>query len=126
MPTETNKDSTAIMTGKHTGVNSSSFLYDRGENFDVLVPVGVVVYNTTSGTNGLVTSTTEDKIYVDGVAWDTNDEYETYLTAEKESYISSIKITKVLGKKWSDYYTDDDEQDLPEDVFGPGQPEQCK
>lgn len=123
MAVETNKDDTAIMSGAHTGSNSASDLYHADQNFDVCATVGAVCYNTTQGTSGLITATTVNTVTVTGVTWDTDDLYEIYKTDTKDGYISSFKTTKILGRKWTNWYTDENELDLPDGTFGPGQPE---
>lgn len=123
MYVSTNLDDTPTMSGIHSGTNSSSDLYDRNRDFDVLATIGTVCYNTTQDTHGLITATTEDTVTVDGVSWNKNDIYEIYKTAKKGSYISGYRITKILGRQWTNYHTNDSERDLEERIFGPGQPE---
>lgn len=123
MAIETHKDDFPLCSGTHTGANGASILTDTGKNFDVFVTIGVDCHNTSQGTNGAITAVTKNTATATSVTWDTGDLYEIYCTATKDSYISSIKTTKILGRKWTDYYQDKNEEDLPDGVFGPGQPD---
>lgn len=123
MAITTFKDGTPTTSGTHGGSNGASILYDKDKYFDVLITIGVDCHNITQGTNGSITDITKDTVTVSDVNWDLNDKYEIYITNSKDSFISSYKTTKLLGRKWTKYYTDEDEQDEPDDVFTTGQPE---
>lgn len=122
MAFETHKDDSPQATGTHQGANGASSLYHKGANFDVYIKIGVDCHNTTQVTNGAVTAVTKDTVTVSGVTWDLDDVYEIYVTDTKDSFISSFRISEIYGRKLTRDYTED-EPDLPEDSFGPGQPE---
>lgn len=133
---ETHKDSEALATGTHQGLDGASALFSKDADFKScgIVP-GVAIYNTNQGTNGLITAVTETEITDDTNSWDYGDTYEIYKTATKNSLISTIGVDKSRGWKviekkelnsrgWlpEDQDLDVDEDGFEIDIFGPGQP----
>jgi hypothetical protein len=99
MDFETHKDDYPQSVGTHKGSDGAVVLFDAEANFSVYIKIGVVCYNVTQETNGLVTASTRDTLTVTDVTWDKDDEYEIYVTAEKDSHISSFAIDKIYGRK---------------------------
>lgn len=105
MPVETHKDDTPFAFGTHRrGANSAS-LVDPGSDFKSCgVMVGVLIRNTTDGSEGLITNVEEDEIEVTLAGgtdndWDVGDEYEIYITDTYNSKISAIYVDKSKGWK---------------------------
>lgn len=118
---ESIKDDEPLAEGYHQGCDSSAFLYVKNAQFNVFITIGVVCYNTTKDTNGLITETSKDTVTVNGVTWDTNDEYEIYCTDTKDKTLSTFAVSEVYGRKLTQKFTKD-EKDSSDDLFGPGQP----
>ena len=106
MPIETHRDDTPFAYGTHKRGNNSASLIDPKADFKSCgVQVGVLIRNTTDGSEGLTTSVEEDEIEVTLAGgtdndWDVGDEYEIYLTDTYNSKISSIYTDKSRGIKY--------------------------
>jgi hypothetical protein len=128
------KDDAYIASGSHEGGNGATDLYDTDGHFLIMgLITGTVCYNTTQVTNGLITAVGRNTLTVTGVTWDTDDEYEVYATATKDSVLGIIGIDKRFGRKAYEKDLDGDglfpaDRDLDENwhgvarPFGPGQP----
>lgn len=103
MPMEVHKDNSPFAFGTHKRGNNSASLVDPKADFKSCgVMTGVLIKNTTDGSEGLITSVEEGEIGVTlagGVNnyWDVDDEYEIYLTATYNSKISSIYVDRSRG-----------------------------
>lgn len=137
-PIESHIDDSPFASGTHARGNSSAILVNPGKDFlSCGVAEDMLLKNTTDGSEGLVTTVTEDTVtctLAGGTdnAWDVGDSYEIYLTGEENSAISSISTDASRGWKVTDpkelnedewFWDDVDIDDEDEDVFGPGQPE---
>ena len=118
-PVEVVRDDTPQVEGQHKGPDGSSVLIT--DDIGSFIGLGVVCYNTTKGTYGLVTKTDKTEITVDGVTWDNGDNYEIYFTSKKNSILSRYLIDRITGERVDFYHNE--EIDIPGDEFGPGQPE---
>jgi hypothetical protein len=99
--------------------------------------VGLAIYNSTDGSNGLVTAVTEDTVSctLSGGTdndWDYGDTYNIYKTAAYNTLISRTYTDKRFGYKVTNRNELDDDGVFPDDadldekdrrIFGPGQPE---
>lgn len=129
---EIHRDDDPLATGTHEGADSASSLYVQGADFKSCgIRTGLAIYNTTQGTNGLITAVTEDTVTDDTNSWDYGDTYEIYKTNSKNKFISAQWTDvsrgwktdkKELKKGWRAEDIDIDKK-KPGRVFGPGQPE---
>lgn len=101
---------------------SSGILLDRDANFDAYLITGLVCYNTTKDTHGLITAITQTTITATDVLWTSGDAYEIYKTATKNSSISSTTIDDMYGRKVLREYELNLDEDIPGNQFAPGQP----
>lgn len=105
MPVETHKDGTPFAFGTHKrGANSASLVDPKADFKSCGVMVGVLIRNTTDGSEGIITSVAEDEVGVTLAGgtdndWDVGDEYEIYITSTYNSKISSIYVDKSRGWK---------------------------
>lgn len=103
MPMEVHKDNSPFAFGTHKRGNNSASLVDPKADFKSCgVMTGVLIKNTTDGSEGLITSVEEGEIEVTLAGgtdndWDVDDEYEIYLTATYNSKISSIYVDRSRG-----------------------------
>lgn len=136
MPVEVHRDNSPFAFGTHKRGDSSSVLIDPGANFKSCgVQTGVLAKNTTDGSEGEISTVSEDQIEctLSGGTdndWDVGDEYEIYITDTYNSVISSIYTDRSRGWKSDKEKLDQgwrpEDVDLDRDnkhVFGPGQPE---
>lgn len=136
MPVEVHRDDTPFAYGTHKRGDNSSKLVNPGADFlSCGVQTDVLIKNTTDGSEGTISSVSEDEIECTLAGgtdndWDVGDEYEIYLTDTEDSVISSIYTDRSRG--WRSDKEQLDEGWRPEDVdldrdnkhiFGPGQPE---
>lgn len=129
---EHNLDSTPLATGTHDGSDASATLNHHGAMFKTFgVRTGVFCENETQSTSGLITAVTDTAVTVAGVTWDYGDTYNIYITATKDSKISSYVVDvsagwrsdpKELVRGWRKEDLDLDDHGRYK-VFGPGQPE---
>jgi hypothetical protein len=132
---EIHRDNSPFAIGKHKGGGSSASLINYGADFKSCgVRTGVLIRNTTDGSEGLITSVSEDAIGVTLAGgtnnyWSYDDSYEIYLTATYNSVISRIGVDRSRGWKTDRKDLEDgwrpEDIDLDanvKDVFGPGQP----
>jgi hypothetical protein len=93
---------------------------------------GVVCYNVTAGTHGLITAVDENSVTATGVTWTAGDTFSIYATAAKDAVLGQIYTDLRFGRKAekkvdlteTGYFPEDVDLDETErDVFGPGQPE---
>jgi hypothetical protein len=106
---ETHKDDSPQATGVHKGSGGAAVLYSKDANFNKYIVLGVQCYNTTQGTNGVITALTTHTVTATGVTWDLDDEYEIYLTDTKNSFISKIAVGRIYGHKLE--YGEEEEYD---------------
>lgn len=99
MDFETHIDDYPQSVGIHQGSDGAGVLFNAKANFSVYIKTGVVCYNVTQDTHGLVTASTRNTLTVADVTWDKDDEYEVYVTAKKNSYITRFAIDKIYGRK---------------------------
>ena len=99
MDFETHIDDYPQAVGTHQGSDGTGVLFDAEANFFVYIKTGVICYNVTQDTHGLVTASTKDTLTVADVTWDNGDEYEVYVTAKKDSYITRFAVDKIYGRK---------------------------
>jgi hypothetical protein len=133
---EIHRDNDYLATGTHKGSDNAAALSDPGADFKSCgVVVGSLIRNTTDGSEGAITSVTEDEIGVTLAGgtdddWDNGDVYEIYKTDTYNKRISSIWCDRSRGWRSDKEKLDrgwrlsdvDLDRDTP-DVFGPGQPE---
>jgi hypothetical protein len=93
-------DSDPLFTGTHDGPDGAGYLQDMGAMFKSLgAIVGLYVENATQGTNDLLVSSTDDRVYTGDIfeddfpfefslSWDNGDTYNIYKTGTKGSTIS--------------------------------------
>ena len=129
-----------LMTGSHRGADGASVLYDPDADFEscgVNATIGQLVLNTTDGSQGVVTASTEDTVTVSLSGgseddWDNGDTYVILKTATEDSLISTHWTDKRFGQKVTDpaqldedgvFPADADIDEEDEEVFGPNQPE---
>src|SRR4030043_1920009 len=102
---EVHRDDSPFATGTHKRGGSSSTLIDPGADFlSCGVRTGVLLRNTTDGSECLITVVTEDQIsgtLAGGTDndWDVGDVYEIYITSTYNSKISSNWTDKSRGWK---------------------------
>ena len=134
---ETHMDSSPFTYGTHGRGNNSANLVDPGALFKSLgVRTGVLIKNTTDGSEGTITAVTDDEVTATLTGgtdndWDVGDEYEIYNTATYNSVISRNLVDRSRGwRVMKDTQLDRgwrvEDVDLDRDerhVFGPGQPE---
>jgi len=133
---EVHKDDYPIFAGKHKRTPNSASLIDPGADFKSSgAEVGSLIKNTTDGSEGAITSVSEDQIGVTLTGgtdndWDVDDEYEIYITDTEDSIISTIWTDKRFGgkvTKKSELHRglkpeDIDLDEWTNNVWGPGQP----
>ena len=91
-------DSDYLVTGTHSGSTGTTLL-DRTKDFRICGAIeGLAILNTTQGTDGNITSVSENEIVSD-VSFDNGDTYEIYKTSAKDTQISYIGTDKSRGWK---------------------------
>lgn len=131
-------DDDYLATGTHKGADGGKVLRNKGADFwSCGITAGVAVYNTTDGSDGVVTAVTEDEVtctLADGTSdtWTRGDTYKIYKTDTKDSAISTLSTDRRFGRKVvkddilnsKGFFLDDVDLDQDQDhVFGPNQPE---
>ena len=95
---ESHKDDSPQAIGTHEGSDSAAALFDKDADFRILT-LGVVCYNTTQNSHGLITAVTEHTLTATDVTWDKDDTYEVYITETKDKFISRVAIGKIYGHR---------------------------
>jgi hypothetical protein len=133
MAVSTHKDDSPIAFGVHSGATGLNLINKLGYFKTCGITVGRAIYNTTDGSNGLITAVTDTTITCtlsDGInnEWTDGDAYEIYITGVKGATISQIEVDKRYGRKTSKYHRLNkdgyfkDDVDEPDGVFTAGQP----
>jgi hypothetical protein len=133
MPVYTNKDDSPVAFGSHAGATGLDLINKTGYFRTCGITTGRAVYNTTDGSNGLITAVTETTLTCTlsgglNNQWTDGDEYEIYVTGVKGSTISRFEVDKRYGRKVTKYHRLNkdgyfkDDVDEPEKTFTIGQP----
>ena len=110
MPVEQHIDDQPLTFGTHKRGASFTLNDPKKAFLSNGVMVDMLVKNTTDGSEGTITAVTEHTVSatLSGGAnnsWETNDEYEIYLTGEEDSFISKCYTDASRG--WQVFYPEE-------------------